>query len=172
LKGTIRAFTSLALLVAMSGSVYAQRNPRGKAKLNLHGNLVSVEYGRPSLHGRTVYEMLNKLPADGVWRLGSDASTTFSTDGELKFGDTKIPEGIYSLWARRDTPKTWKLVFNSQHGQPGTQHNSTLDVAEVPLRISRAADPPDEVTMWLTKTKMGGMIGIEWGDLRLSAEFN
>jgi len=156
----------------MTGSVYAQRNPRGKAKLNLGGKWVAVEYGQPSLRGRTVYEMLSKLPADGVWRVGADTSSTFSTEGDLMFGDTKVPKGIYSLWARKDTGGAWKLMLNSQHGQSGTQHNSKLDVAEVPMKISRAADPPDELTIWLTKTKTGGMIAIEWGDLRLYTEFN
>jgi len=172
LKRTLRGITALATLVTMAGSVYAQRNPRGKARLNLQGRLVTVEYGRPSLRGRTVYEMLSKLPADGVWRLGADTSTTFSTDGDLMFGDTKIPRGVYSLWARKDTHGAWKLVFNSEHGQSGTRRNSKLDFAEVPMKTSRAADPPDEVTIWLTKNKTGGMIAIEWGDLRLYTEFN
>ncbi len=156
----------------MAGSVYAQRNPRGKAKLNLGGKSISVEFGQPSLHGRTVYEMLSKLPDGGVWRLGADTSTTFSTSGDLMFGDTKIPKGVYSLWVRKEAENSWGLVFNSQHGQSGTQHNSKLDVAEVALKISRAAAPPDEVTIVLTKTKTGEMIAIEWGDLRLYTGFN
>ncbi len=161
----------LGALVATAGSVCAQRNPRGKAKLNLAGKLIFVEYGRPSLHGRTIQEMLKGLPAGGVWRLGADTSTTFSTSRDLMFGDTKIPKGDYSLWAREEAEDSWKLVFNSQHGQPGTQHNSNLDIAAVAMKISRAADPPDEVTISLTKTKAGGMIAIEWGDLRLFTSF-
>ncbi len=172
MKRTLLGITTIAVLVTMAGTVYAQRNPRGNAKLNLGGKSVSIEYGQPSLHGRTVYEMLNKLPADGVWRLGADTSTTFSTSGDLMFGDTKVSQGVYSLWAHREADKSWKLVLNSQHGQPGTQHNSKLDVAEIPLKESRAADPPDEVTIVLTKAKKRGMIAIEWGDLRLYAEFD
>ena len=116
--------------------------------------------------------MLDKLPAGGIWRLGADTSTTLSTDGDLRFGATRIAKGVYSLWARKDNGESWKLVFNSQHGQSGTQRNSKLDVAQVPLNISRAADPPDEVTIWLTKTRTGGTIAIEWGSLRLWTEFN
>lgn len=172
MKRTLLGITIIGVLLAMAGSVYAQRNPRGKAKLDLGGKSISIEYGQPSLHGRTVYEMLNKLPADGVWRLGADTSTTFSTSGDLMFGETKVPQGIYSLWARREADKSWKLVFNSQHGQPGTQHDSKLDVAQIPLKESRAADPPDAVTIVLTKAKKRGMIAIEWGDLRLYTTFN
>ena len=172
MEQTFRRITTLAMIVALAGIVYAQRNPRGKAKIELGSRSISVEYGQPSLRGRTVYEMLNKLPPDGVWRLGADTSTTFSTSGDLMFGETKVPKGVYSLWARRETDKSWKLVLNSQNGQPGTQHNPKLDVVEVALKESRAADPPDEVTITLTKPKKRGIIAIEWGDLRLSAEFH
>jgi hypothetical protein len=141
------------MLVAVAGTIYAQRNPRGKAKLNLGGKLISVDFGHPSLGGCTVQEMLSKLPSGGVWRLGADTSTTFSTSGDLMFGDTKIPKGVYSLWARKEIDNAWKLVFNSQHGQSGTQHNPKLDVAEVAVKVFRAADPPDEVTISLTKTQ-------------------
>ena len=171
MRRTLLGVTTFAVPVILAGIVYAQGNPRGKAKLELGGKSISVEYGQPSLHSRTVYEMLSKLPADGVWRVGADTSTTFSTSGDLMFGETKIPKGVYSLWARRETDKSWKLVLNSQHGQPGTQHNPKLDVAEIPLKESRAADPPDEVTIVLSKSKKRGLIAIEWGDLRLSAEF-
>ena len=96
------------------------------------------------------------------------------SDGELFY---IIQNGIrmtgMPAWGGPDhgTEDSWKLVFNSQHGQPGTQHNSNLDIAAVAMKISRAADPPDEVTISLTKTKAGGMIAIEWGDLRLFTSF-
>lgn len=162
---------ALVALYSLAGTVHAQTNPRGKTKINLDGKLISIEYGQPSLHGRTVYEMLGKLPAGG-WRMGADTATTFSTSGDLMFGEVKIPAGIYSLWARKDSDKTWKLVFNSQHGQSGTLHNPKLDVAEVAMKESRAADTPDEVEIKLTKGKKGGEIDVEWGDLRLYTNFN
>lgn len=172
MKRTLPGIAALAALVTLAGIVHAQGNPRGKAKLVLGGKTISVEYGQPSLRGRTVYEMVNKLPADGIWRVGADTSTTFSTSDDLLFDETKVPKGVYSLWARRASDKSWKLVFNGQHGQSGTQHDPKLDVVEVALRESRAANPPDEVTIVLSKAKTQGTIAIEWGDLRLSAQFD
>ncbi len=166
-----KGLVALALVTALVRVAQAQGNPRGKAKLSFNGKSISVEYGQPSLRGRTIYEMLKALPANGVWRVGADTSTTFSTSGDLMFGEIKVPQGVYSLWARRDPDQTWKLVLNSQHGQSGTQHNPSLDVAAIPLKESRAAVPPDEVTISLSKSKMRGTLAIEWGELRLSAEF-
>jgi Protein of unknown function (DUF2911) len=165
------AFTTLAVIVSMSGIASAQKNPRGKASVEVNGKTVTVDYGRPALKGRSVEDMMSKLPADGVWRLGADSSTTFTTSGDLMFGGTKIEKGVYSLWARRGADKSWKLVFNSQHGQWGTMHDASKDVAAVPMKEGKAGDAPDEVTISLTKEGMDGMITVEWGNLKLTADF-
>ena len=165
------AFTTLAVVLSMSGVAGAQGNPRGKASVEVNGSTVTVDYGRPSLKGRSVQDMLAKLPVGGFWRLGADTSTTFTSSGDLAFGSTKVPKGTYSLWAEKASEKSWKLVFNTQHGQWGTQHNPKLDAYKVDLKESKATEPAEEVTISLAKAGMGGMITIEWGDLNLKADF-
>lgn len=171
MKRLILGLMTLALVVGMSAAAKAQGNPRGKASLDVGGKKVTVDYGRPSLKGRTVQEMMAHLPADGIWRLGADTSTTFTTSGDLMFGETKIEKGTYSLWGRHESDNSWKLVFNSQHGQWGTQHDPSKDVATVNTKVGRSSGTPDEVTISLVKEKDGGMIAVEWGDLRLTADF-
>jgi Protein of unknown function (DUF2911) len=171
MKRTFLGFTTFAALLVLAGTAYAQGNPRGKADLTVNGKTVTVDYGRPSLHGRTVEEMLSKLPAGGFWRLGADSSTTFTTSGDLMFGSTTVPKGIYSLWAEKGSDNSWKLVFNTQHGQWGTQHNPKLDAHKVPLKETKAADSAEEVTISLAKAGEGGMIKIQWGNMELTADF-
>ena len=171
MKRLLLGITTFAALVALAGTVFAQKNPRGKATLDVGGKNVSVEFGRPSLQGKTVKERMSELPAGAAWRLGADTSTTFTTSGDLMFGDTKVAAGTYSLWLRQGEDKSWKLVFNSQHGQWGTMHDDAKDVAAVPMKEGKAAKPPDAVTISLAKEGTGGMITIEWGDLKLTADF-
>jgi Protein of unknown function (DUF2911) len=171
MKRMFVGLAALAMLFAMAGIASAQANPRGKAELALNAKSVTIDYGRPSLKGRTVQDMLGKLPPGGVWRLGADTSTTFSTTGDLTFGSTKVPKGTYSLWARREADKSWKLVFNTQHGQWGTQHDASKDLVAVPLTESKASASAEEVTISLAKADSGGEITIRWGDLELSANF-
>src|ERR1700689_4164460 len=92
--------TSLGVMMAVgcAGGALAQGNPRGTSSISLNGKTVSVEYGRPSLKGRTTDDLLGKLPPEGVWRLGADTSTTFKTDSSLDFVDAVVPAGEYSLW--------------------------------------------------------------------------
>ena len=172
MKRVFLGMTGLAVALVLAGATYAQgANPRGKSEVMVGGKTVSVEYGRPSLKGRTVEDLLGQLPAGQVWRLGADTSTTISTTGDVMFGDTKIAKGDYSLWARKEADKSWKLVFNSQHGQWGTQHDDSKDVAAVSLKESKAAKSSEEVTITLSKADMGGKITILWGDLELSTDF-
>ncbi len=161
----------LALAVWLPAAGLAQGGARGTSKITLKDATVSVEYGRPMLHGRSVADMLAKLKPGDVWRLGSNQSTTFTTGVDLKFGDVTIPKGEYSLWARRESDNSWKLVFNKQHGQWGTQHDAAQDLAAVPLKESKAGKPAEMVTINLQKQGAGGAIAIQWGDMELTTDF-
>ncbi|MGH9344043.1 MAG: DUF2911 domain-containing protein [Terriglobia bacterium] len=163
---------TLALSLALAGTALAQHNARGNTKIEVNGQTVSIDYGRPSLHGRSITDMLGKLPAGGFWRLGADSSTTFKTGMDLKFGDVTVPKGTYSLWAQKESDNSWKLVFNTQHGQWGTQHDPSKDAYFVPLTGTKAASTQDLVTIKLSKEgDNGGMFDVVWGDLELVAHF-
>jgi hypothetical protein len=171
MKRFLIAALGMVVLVALAGTALAQRNPRGESKLDLKGKVVSVEYGQPSLKGRTVQQMFDQLKPGDFWRLGADKSTTFSTGLDLAFGDVAVPAGEYSLWARHDADNTWKLVFNKQHGQWGMQHDVAQDFAAVPLKETKAATAAEMVTISLARKGAGGVITIHWGDIELAASF-
>ena len=161
----------MACLVVGVESGVAQRNSRGTAKISLGGKAISVEYGRPSLKGRSVADLLGQLKPGDFWRLGADKSTTFSTAADLQFGDVTIPTGQYSLWAQRGADDSWKLVFNKQHGQWGTQHDASQDLASAPLEQTKASDSAEMVTISLSEQGAGAVIAIQWGDMKLTANF-
>ncbi|HEV2417215.1 MAG TPA: DUF2911 domain-containing protein [Terriglobia bacterium] len=163
---------TVVLSIAFAGAAMAQHNARGMTKIEANSQTVSIDYGRPSLHGRNINDMLGKLPAGGFWRLGADSSTTFKTGTDLKFGDVTVPKGTYSLWAQKESDNSWKLVFNTQHGQWGTQHDPSKDAYFVPLTEAKAGSPQNLVTITLTKEgDNGGMFDVVWGDLELTAHF-
>jgi len=144
---------------------------RGSTKLTLDGKTVSVEYGKPALAGRKIEDLLGQLPAGEVWRLGKDKSTTFTTTGDLKFGDATVPKGEYSLWARKESDGSWKLVYNKQHGQWGTNHDASKDLVAVPLKQEKEGKPAETVEITLENEHGAGEISVAWGDMELSATF-
>jgi len=161
----------MGLFTVLAGTGLAQGNPRETAKLSVKGSAISVEYGRPSLKGRSVGELLGQLGENAVWRLGADKATTFSTATDLAFGGVTIPKGEYSLWARRKGDKIWELVFNKQHGQWGTRHDASQDLAAVPLKETKTTAPEEMVTISLAAEGKGGVIAIQWGNMKLTANF-
>jgi len=171
MKRLLIAVLAVGLLVIGAESALAQGGSRGTSSISVGGKMVSVEYGRPALKGRSVTEMLDRLKPGDFWRLGANKSTTFSTAADLQFGDVTIPAGEYSLWAQRGEDNSWKLVFNKQHGQWGTSHDASQDLASAPLKESKAANSAETVMIGLTKQGGGGVIAIQWGDMKLTADF-
>ncbi len=171
MKRLLLTSLGLVVLAGLAMPLWAQRNPRGKSEITLKGKTVSVEYGRPSLHGRTVTEMLAELKPGQFWRLGADQSTTFSTGVALAFGHIVVPAGTYSLCAERSAGNTWKLVFNKQHGQWGTIHNPKLDFAFAPLHEEKTANSAELVTIDLARMGHGAELSVQWGNLKLVTHF-
>jgi hypothetical protein len=171
MKRVLMGVLALGLLAMTVESALAQRNPRATTQISVGGKMVSVEYGRPSLKGRKVSELLDQLKPGDFWRLGADKSTTFSTAVDLQFGDATVPSGEYSLWVGRAEDNSWKLVFNKQHGQWGIDHDAAQDLASAPLNETKASSSAEMVTINLTKSGPGGVITIEWGDMKLTASF-
>ncbi len=160
----------LVAVLAMTLPLQAA-NARGKTDIELNGKTVSIDYGRPVLHGRTVGEMLSQLKPGQFWRLGADSSTTFVTGTDLAFANETLPAGTYSLWAEKVSANKWDLVFNKQHGQWGTQHDAKLDLVKVPLHESKATDSSEMVTIKLANQGSGGHFSVQWGDLMLATTF-
>lgn len=172
MKRLLMASLGMAVLLAVVLPLQAA-NARGKTEISLNGKNVSIDYGRPSLHGRTIQEMLAmKSPTSPFWRLGADSSTTFVTGVPLTFGEKTVPAGTYSLWAEKLPGNKWDLVFNTQHGQWGTSHNAKLDLVKVPLHEEKVSDSADLVTIKLARHGAdGGHFSVQWGDLLLAANF-
>jgi hypothetical protein len=167
------AVLSLVMGACLASLAFAQRNPRGSSMITVNGKVVSVDYGRPALKGRTIDDptLLGQLPGGGFWRMGDNTSTTFKTEIDLAFDDVTVPAGEYSLWMQRQEDNSWKLVFNKQHGQWGTQHDPSQDLASVPMKETKAPKPVELVTITLTKADGGGTITVRWGTLETVASF-
>lgn len=170
MKRMFAAVFGAIVLAALTLTAYAA-NGRATAKLALNGKNISIDYGKPSLNGRKVEDLLGQLPAGQVWRLGADKSTTFTTSADLMFGDKTVPKGEYSLWARKEADGSWNLVFNKQHGQWGTDHDDAQDLVSVPLKEEKEGKSSETVEIKLEKENGAGEFTVTWGNMELSANF-
>jgi hypothetical protein len=180
------------LLIAGCGSVLGQGLPRGTANANVNGKKVSIEYGRPSLKGRTMDELLKKLPADRMWRAGADQVTTLTTEADLMAGGKRVKGGKYTLYVHAPEKGDWSLAINSDPGieliklsskappalahalwprLDGYQKNiSSSEVARVALKSGTASSAIDMFTITLDPATDGALLTIAWGNRTWSAE--
>lgn len=174
-----------ALALAATGADAQNFAPRDNPTVSLGGKSVSVEYGRPSLGGRSVDELLAKLPEDRVWRAGSEQVTTFTTEGAVMVGDQKVPAGTYSLYLHIPAEGDVSLVLNSVVGRPlGSFYDAApenlkdepwphmpyqseigdKEVARAAMTSVKGGEATDLFTITLGGQDTGGKLTAAWGD--------
>src|SRR5450631_2662684 len=87
------------VLFAAAPGVYSQQpipSPRDSVFLSLDTNVISVNYGRPSMRGRKIFGGL--VPWNEVWRTGANQATHLKTSFDLTFGGVPVTRGTYTLW--------------------------------------------------------------------------
>jgi hypothetical protein len=136
----------------------SQGDDRGHPVLQLAGNKIEVNHGRPTLRGRNPEAMIQ--PGQ-VWRMGANDPTTFSTQGDLKVGDKVITAGNYTLQAKLVEAKKWNLLIQSEAG-------STV---EVPFTLQTTDKSVEALTITLEKQDKGGRMVLMWGTLSLAVDF-
>jgi hypothetical protein len=163
--------------------------PRGKAAID---KLAAIEYGRPSLKGRTIDDMFKQLPADRVWRAGQNQVTILTADQNLLVGKAKIPSGKYSVYVHIGNSGEWSLILNKDLGidlisifpkaPPQMAHEkwayytdytekiASQEVARVPMKSEKLSAPVDLFTIELIPGRVGGVLKMSWGDRSASIE--
>jgi hypothetical protein len=171
-KRALSMFACTLAMVLIVVPVFAQGG-RGKAELKAGSGSITVDYGRPPLSGPTLQgkDPLAFQKEGSFWRMGKDTSTTFTTPVDLTFGDTKIAKGSYSIWLLKESADAYKLVFNSQTGQWGTQHDKSKDVAQAAMKKATAPSSVDLFTIDLKEAAKGGTFILTWGTAQLTADF-
>ena len=184
----VRRLIPIAVL-AVAASAYAQsdRAPRETVTAQLNGKKVAVEYGRPSLHGRAVKDLLAQLPANRVWRAGVDQATTLTTESDILIGGKKVPAGKYTLyltrrspavtscWCDRDPGVKLKSIYAAAPASvadalwPHIEDYPTIkdkEVARIPLKYGPAVARRGRPFPHRLSPAKGGVSGItlSWGD--------
>jgi hypothetical protein len=153
----------MLVLTALAGLAAGQ--DRGETKATIGNANISIEYGRPSLKGR---EPLKLLEPGKLWRIGSNAPTTITSDVDLDFGGTRVAKGKHILLARLAEPGKWTLVVSTKNV---FQYEPSAKLAEIPMEFKQDKESIEQVTITLTNKGGRGVIEVAWGTLRLLASF-
>lgn len=105
----------------------AQKSPRLQSKGDLNGTQVGIDYGAPSVRGRTIWGDLVKY--EQVWRAGANENTTVSFDKEVTVGGKTLPAGKYGFFIIPNKSGDWVAIFNKKNDAWGSYSYSEADDA-------------------------------------------
>ena len=155
--------------------------PRETVTATVGGQKVAVEYGRPSLRGRAITELISQLPEDRIWRAGVDSATTFTTGADVMVGDKKVAAGTYTMYVFAPPEGDWSLVLNRDPGRlprdmapdssgprsPRIGDYSAIaeqEAARVAMRAVQVPSPAEMFTIALAPAGPGAALNLSWGD--------
>ncbi|HEV2802159.1 MAG TPA: DUF2911 domain-containing protein [Pyrinomonadaceae bacterium] len=141
---------------------------RGDATATVKGKKISINYGRPAMKGR---DLLAQAPVGTVWRVGMNQATEITTDADLSVGGKELKAGKYSLWVRRTAEDSWTLAFHPKTGVWGAPPLKEGYAAELPLKLEKAADSAEMLTINLADAGGDGEVKIHWGTTVMSGKF-
>src|SRR6185436_1645700 len=139
----LRIIVAACVLLLGALPVLSQQS-RGKSEATVKGKKITIDYGRPALQGR---DMIAMAKPGMVWRLGMDEATEISTNGTLVVGSKEVKAGKYTLWAKKTGATQWILGFHPQTGVWGEPALETGYVAELPLKLDRAASSAERLSI-------------------------
>jgi len=161
-----------AALLAAAPPAQAQRqilSPRDSVVLTLDTNVISVNYGRPSIRGRKI--MGGLVPWNQVWRTGANQATHLKTSFDMTFGGVPVTRGTYTLWTL-PSPTGWKVILNKQTGQWGTVYNPALDLARFDGAVEQTHAVVDTFTIALQSTgRTSGLMKLMWENTSVAVPF-
>jgi hypothetical protein len=142
-------------------------SPRDTVRATIGAAAVTIDYGRPAARGRDVFS--HGVLGDTIWRTGANAATQLTTTRDLVIGRDTLRAGAYSLWTRVSPDDgSYRLVFNSQTGQWGTEHHPERDVLSVPLSRVPLGAAAERLTIRLASDPRASQLRIEWSNTALT----
>jgi hypothetical protein len=124
----------------------------------MNGKQVKIQYGSPSVKGRTIWGDL--VPYNVVWRTGANEATYIDFSSDMVVEGQPIKAGKYSIFTIPKESGNWTVIFNSdwdlEHGH--FQYNEKNDVLRVDVapvwestsseRLSIDLESPGIVIRW------------------------
>lgn len=122
-----------------------------------------VIYSRPQRNGRTIFNDL--LPYGKIWRLGANEATEIEFFRDVTIQDRKIPKGRYILYCVPHE-NNWDVVLNSDLYSWGLKIDTTKDLDEFNIAVSKTNFPFEVFTMDFEDMNGGMQLVMEWDSVR------
>ncbi len=121
-----------------------------------------VIYSRPQKKGRDIFG--DVVPYGKVWRTGANEATELDIYTDLKFGNTILKPGTYTLYTIPDQDN-WTIIINSDTNVWGAfSYKKDKDVARITVPCEQAVAPIESLSMIFKTDSKGTILMIGWDD--------
>lgn len=141
----------------------AQASPRQQADGSIDGVNIAVDYGAPSVKGRTIWGGLEKYGK--VWRAGANENTTVSFDKDVSIGGEDLAAGKYGFFIIPNEDGDWTVIFNKVNDSWGS---GKYDESKDALRIDITPEFGDKNQEQLHYSVMDDSIVFAWEKAKLT----
>ena len=147
----MKKFKILLIFVAVATMSCAQSSPRMQAEGKIGTASVAVDYGAPSVKGRTIWGGLEKYGKD------------------VKIAGKSLPAGKYGFFIIPNENEDWVAIFNKKNDGWGAY---SYNQAEDALRVNIKPSFSDKVQEQLSYSVGSNSIDFAWAKARLSIPVN
>jgi Protein of unknown function (DUF2911) len=159
--------------ILLAGKTQAQVNtpslsPQSTVKQQIGLAHVSIDYGRPSLRGRSMFGT-TRIPFGKIWRTGADAATTVVLSADVYWANQLITKGKYLL-ATIPGPEEWTLIINKNPNQWGTfEYKESEDVLRLKVKVQPLAKPVETFTFdFVDLSQTSATLQMRWEKTQIS----
>ncbi len=153
----------LLVFILISTLSCAQSSPRQQSEGSIDGVNIAIDYGAPSVKGRTIWGGLEKYGK--VWRAGANENTTVSFDKDVTIGGEDLSAGKYGFFMIPNEDGDWTVIFNKVNNSWGS---SKYDESEDALRVDFTPEFGDENQEQLFFGVMDDSILFAWEKAKLT----
>ena len=154
---------SFLLCFVLVASVACAQSPRKNATGTINKVNVTIDYGSPSVKGRTIWGGLEQY--DKVWRAGANENTTVTFDNDVVIDGKALKAGKYGFFIIPKKDGEWVAIFNTKNDAWGAY---SYKESEDALRVNIKPEFSDENQEALAYSVGKNAIQFAWEKARLT----
>jgi hypothetical protein len=177
-KTSIIATMTFGIMMAFTPNANAQKFPGlDKSPMDMASypndykdanKTARIIYGRPQLNGRA----LSELAPDGkVWRTGANEAAEITFYKDVKFGNTKIKAGSYTLFTIPEKDSYTVILSKDLNVWGAYTYNEKNDVARLKVPVTNGDESLEAFSMVFTKADKGIILNLGWDKVRVAVPF-
>lgn len=177
MSGSALPALSVALLLSLPQAAAGQAeepyriSPRGTISQRLGTTLISVDYSRPLVRGRS--DLFGKVIHWGeLWTPGANEATVLEVSRDVRINGHDVKAGRWSMWVIPSQVGPWELVLDSRDSLFHTERPE-LTSEQVRFPLQTRTDAPMVETLAWTFPRVahdGATLQLNWANVEIPLE--